>query len=305
MTGKFDRLQLITTFLAVADQRSLSAAARQLGTSQPTVSRRFRQLETALGVRLALRSTHRFELTTEGEALHRRAGAWADEWSEWEDALKGTSDLPKGKLVLIGPHGYGHAFLMDAVQRFRRAHPQVEVELRLTDRQVDLLSQGADCWIRVGGASDQSLHVRPIGRMHRILVASRAFMQTHRIQRPEDLSKVPFVGLIPHVMKSVLLQAVTGHHQQRVPIRTEVATDGLLASYRAMREGLGVAASARWLCQSDLDRGEIVHVLREWQLEPIQIEAASVAGRFRPARINAFVDILRERMRELEGFEPT
>lgn len=303
MTGKFDRLQLITTFLAIADQRSLSAAARQLGTSQPTVSRRLRQLESTLGVRLAMRSTHGFELTTEGEALLRRAGAWADEWTEWEDVLKGTSELPKGKLVVIGPHGYGHAFLMDAVRNFHVAFPQVEVELRLTDRQIDLVSQGADCWIRVGGAIDQSLHVRSIGRMQRILVASSDFLSRHRVRQPGDLPDVPFVGLIPHVMKSVVLTEVSGSCQHRVAIRTDVATDGLLASYRAMLEGLGVAAAARWLCQPDLDSGRVLHVLPQWRLEPIQIEAVSVAGRFRPARINAFVDILRERMGLLQGFE--
>lgn len=304
MSTKADRLQLITTFLSVAERRSLSAAARALGTTQPTVSRRLRDLEQLLGARLATRTTHRFELTAEGEELQRRATAWADAWNEWEDALTVGAGLPKGKLTLIGPHGYGHAFLMDAVKTFRLRHPQVEVELRLTDRQIDLLGQGADCWIRVGGSNDQSLHVRPIGRMARFLVASHDFAAAHRVKTPEQLSELPFVGLIPHVMTRLQLHT-RGHAQRRsVPIRTAVATDGLLASYRAMLEGLGVAATAHWLCGDDLASGRVRRVLPAWSLEPIAIEAVSVAGRFRPARINAFIDVLCETLAQLEGFEP-
>ncbi len=304
MTNKLDRLQLITTFLAVAEVRSLSAAARALGTSQPTVSRRLRDLEQLLGARLATRSTHRFDLTAEGEELQRRAGAWADVWNEWEDGLKSNVALPRGKLSLIAPHSYGHAFLMDAVKVFRTRHPQVEVELRLTDRQVDLVGQAADCWIRVGGSRDQSLHVRPLGRMRRFLVASNAVELPHQVHSPEDLWDVPMIGLIPHVLDRLVLHSKEVGERRTVPIRTTITTDGLLASYQAMRKGLGVAACAHWLCEADIASGEVRQILPGWELEPIAIEAVSVAGRFRPARINAFVDILREEMARLDGFEP-
>lgn len=305
MTAKLDRLQLITTFLAIADQRSLSAAARVLRTTQPTVSRRLRDLEHLLGARLATRSTHRFDLTSEGEELLRRAGAWADEWHEWEEALKETPELARGKLSIIGPHGYGHAFLMDAVREFVARHPQVEVELRLTDRQVDLVGQAADCWIRVGGTTDQTLHVRPIGKMERILVASTEFLSHHPVTSPDDLASVPFVGLIPHVTNRVVLLSAHKNERKAVSISSPVSTDGLLASYRAMQLGLGVAASALWLCSDDLARGTIKRVLPRWSLEPISVEAVSVAGRYRPARINVFVEILREQMGRLSGFKLT
>lgn len=303
MTSKLDRLQLITTFLAVAEAGNLSAAARALGTTQPTVSRRLRDLEQLLGARLASRSTHRFYLTGEGEELQRRAVAWADVWSEWEQVLKTTSGLPRGKLTLAAPQGYGHAFLMDAVARFRAQYPEVDVELRLTDRAVDIVGQGIDCWIRVGGGRDESLHVRPIGTMRRILVASREFVRRHRIDAPEDLKGVPVVGLIPHIQDKLVLVSADGKERKLVPVRTPIATDGLLASYRAISQGLGVGGSALWLCGGDLANGRIRRVLPPWELVPVAIEAVSVAGRFRPARINAFVDILCEVMGELEGFE--
>lgn len=303
MTAKIDRLQLITTFLAVAEVGNLSAAARTLNTTQPTVSRRLRDLEQLLGTRLATRTTHRFYLTPEGEELQRRAASWADVWSEWEHVLKTTSSLPKGKLTLVGPQGYGTAFLMEAVTRFRKAYPEVEVELRLTDRPVDVVGQGVDCWIRVGGSRDQSLHVRRIGTMRRILVASREFASKHKVTSPEDLESLPIVGLIPHITEKLVLLSMKGDDRRVIAIKTPVSTDSLLASYKAVLEGLGVGGSALWLCGKDLRHGRLKRVLPDWELAPVPIEAASVAGRFRPARINAYVDILSAVMARLDGFE--
>lgn len=303
MTAKIDRLQLITTFLAVAELGNLSAAARTLNTTQPTVSRRLRDLEQLLGARLAARTTHRFYLTPEGEELQRRAASWADVWSEWEHVLKTTASLPKGKLTLVGPQGYGTAFLMEAVTRFRKAYPEVEVELRLTDRPVDIVGQGVDCWIRVGGSRDQSLHVRRIGTMRRILVASKEFASRHKVSSPEDLEALPIVGLIPHITEKLVLLSKKRGDRRVIAIKTPVSTDSLLASYKAVLEGLGVGGSALWLCGKDLRQGRLKRVLPDWELEPVPIEAASVAGRFRPARINAYIDILSEVMAKLDGFE--
>jgi DNA-binding transcriptional LysR family regulator len=267
------------------------------------VSRRLRDLEQLLGARLASRSTHQFYLTAEGDELQRRAASWADVWSEWEHVLKTTSGLPRGKLTIAGPQGYGHAFLMEAVAAFRGEYPEVEVELRLTDRTVDIVGQGIDCWIRVGGSRDQSLHVRRIGQMRRFLVASASLARRHRITRPEELADVPVVGLIPHVQGKLTLVSRDGL-QRTVPVHTPVSTDSLLASYRAIQEGLGVGGSALWLCGVDLKAGRVRRVLPGWELTPVPIEAVSVAGRFRPARINAFVDILCRIMIRMDGFIP-
>lgn len=301
MTNKLDRVQLITTFLAVADLGNLSTAAQRLGTTQPTVSRRLKDLEQQLGVRLASRTTHRFHLTAEGEELHRQAAGWVDAWAEWEDTLKTSSGLPQGKLKLIGPLGYGQSFLMDAVALFRKAYPQVEVELCLTDRPIDLVGEGADCWIRVGGVANDALHVRRIGRMRRVLIASADFK--HKVRSPANLAAFPFVGLIPYLTGKLSLVSSTGD-ERVVQVNTPVTTDSLVASYRAILAGLGIGASAPWMCSADLAAGKVRRVLPKWELEPITIEVASLSGRFRPARINAFIEILLEVMRKLPGFEP-
>ena len=303
MTSKIDRLQLITTFLAVAEHGNLSAAARTLGSTQPTVSRRLRDLEALLGTRLAARTTHRFHLTPEGVELQRKATAWSDVWSEWEHGLKASTLLPQGKLTLVGPHGYGSSFLMDAIALFRRAHPQVEVSLQLTDRPVDLIAQGADCWIYAGGVRDQNLHVRRLGMMHRLLIAAKDY-PLGRIRRPEDLARHPLVGLIPHVQERLVLGSLKTGEKREVRMQAPVATDGLLASYRAIQAGMGIGSAALWLCGEDIARGKLQQVLPGWELEPVPVEAVSVAGRFRPARIDAFIDILAQVLHGMPGFAP-
>mgnify|MGYP006204844041 CR=1 FL=1 len=96
------------------------------------------------------------------------------------------------------------------------------------------------CWIRVGSSADQSLHVRPIGRMRRVLVASTAFAARHRVRTPEDLSSLPFVGLIPYVMDRLPMHTQDQTERRTVPIRTPFATDGLLASGLAAAHASGI-----------------------------------------------------------------
>ena len=303
MNAKIDRLQLITTFLAVAEHGNLTSAARVLGTSQPTVSRRLRDLEELLSVRLAARTTHRFHLTPEGVELQNKATAWADVWSEWEHGLKFTTVVPRGKLTVVGPHGYGNSFLMDAITRFRQAHAHVDVELRLTDGQVDLISQGADCWICAGGCKDQTLHVRRLGTMRRILIAAGDYA-ARPIKQPRDLEQHPLVGLIPHVHERLVLRSVKSGERVVVRMDSPVATDGLLSSFRAIQQGLGVGSAALWLCGEDLKTGRLQRVLPDWELEPVPIEVVCLAGRFRPARIDAFIANVTHVLNRTEGFEP-
>ncbi|WP_028603851.1 LysR family transcriptional regulator [Ottowia thiooxydans] len=304
MTTKLDRLHLVLTFLAVAQHGNLSAAAKALGTTQPTVSRRLRDLEVLLGTRLAARTTHRFHLTPEGIELQRRAMVWSDEWSEWEHDLKTTTSVPRGVLTIVGPHAYGNSFLMEAIGQYRATYPQVQVRLRLTDGAVDLIKEGADLWVCAGGSQDQTLHVRRLGLMRRILIASKDY-PGRTIRQPEHLKDHPLIGLIPLVYDRLVLRSVRTEERREVRMQSAVATDGLLSSYRGIQLGMGIGASAFWLCGPDLASGAVKRILPSWELEPVPIEVVTVAGRFRPARIDAFVEILSRLMANTKGFEPS
>lgn len=296
-----DRLDLLATFVRVAESGSLSKAARLLGITQPTASRRLLELERLLGCKLALRTTASFSLTDEGRRLLSEGRALSDQWASLSQRISGGRSRPEGTLRVIGPSGYGTGFLMDAVTDLRAAWPLLRVELTLTDRVVDLIATGAECWVCVGEMRDPSLVCQLLGRMERILVATPEFLRSAGRVTPSSLPSMPCVGLVPYFMDTVRLLDKAGR-SQTVRIDTPLRTDSLLSSYRAILNGSGIGAAAPWMCQADLQAGRLKRVLPNLWLEPIAIHVALPPDLHRPARVTAFIDALRLRIGGMPGF---
>jgi len=303
MRKSHDRLDLLDTFVKIAEAGSLSRAARLLGTTQPTVSRRLLDLERLFGCKLALRDTARFSLTEEGRSALAEARKLLEHWDGVSERLSGAQRVPDGTLRVIGPSTYGANVLTDAATDVREAYPNVRVEMTLTDRIVDLQAAGADCWICVGRVPDTGLAVSTLGHMRRVLVAAPALRNRWGRLTVKHLSELPFVGLVPHVVGQIRLNNTHGR-MRTVQIDTPVLTDHLMATYRAVLDGMGIGVAAPWICNADIDAGRLVRVLPGWTLEPIPIQVVLPAGAYRPARVRAFIDCLRRRMAELDGFTP-
>ncbi|MDN8615182.1 LysR family transcriptional regulator [Variovorax ginsengisoli] len=303
MKHTHDRLDLLDTFIKIGESGSLSKAARLLGTSQPTVSRRLLELERMLGCKLALRTTASFSLTDEGRSLLAEARDLGDRWSSLSHRLSGGQSRPEGMLRVIGPSGYGNGFLTDAVTDLRAAHPALRVELTLTDRVIDLVASGAECWICVGEVRDPDLVSRKLGAMERILLATPELLKRLGPVTIARLPSLPCVGLVPYVQGNVRLLDRSGRPRM-VALDTPIKTDSLLSSYRAILNGAGIGAAAPWMCQDDLKAGRVQRVLPHWWLEPIGIHVALPPGLYRPARVTAFIDALKGRMHSLPGFRP-
>ena len=147
---RIDRVELMRTFVRIVEAGSLSAAARQLATTQATVSRRLQSLETMLGVRLMLRTTHTTRLTDDGERCYQHARRVIDSWLALEDEVGQTEDEPVGVLRVRAPHAFGQDQLLKPLTEFLQRYPQLSVEWMLNDRSVDFLGDNLDCAIRVG-----------------------------------------------------------------------------------------------------------------------------------------------------------
>lgn len=299
-----DRLDLLDTFQKIGESGSLSKAARLLGTTQPTVSRRLLELERLLGCKLALRTTASFSLTDEGRSLLVEARDLGDRWSGLSHRLKGGQSRPEGTLRVIGPSGYGTGFLTDAVTDLRAAHPALRVELTLTDRVIDLAASGAECWVCVGEVRDPGLVSRKLGSMERVLIATPELLKKLGPVSIARLPQLPCVGLVPYVTGNVRMLDRSGRSRM-VTLDTPIQTDSLLSSYRAILNGAGIGAAAPWMCQEDLKSGRVQRVLANWWLEPIAIHVALPPGIYRPARVTAFIEALKARMFALSGFRPS
>ena len=187
---RIDRVELMRTFVRIVEAGSLSAAARQLSTTA-TVSRRLQSLETMLGVRLILRTTHTTRLTDDGERCYQHARRVIDSWLALEDEVGQTEDEPVGVLRVRAPHAFGQDQLLKPLTEFLQRYPQLS-EWMLNDRSADFLGDNLDCAIRVGVEVDPATVSVLLAEVPRSVVASPALLARFpAVNTPEDLQQLP------------------------------------------------------------------------------------------------------------------
>jgi DNA-binding transcriptional LysR family regulator len=191
-----DRIGLMQTFVRIVEAGSLSAAAAQLGTSQPTVSRRLQALERALGLELLQRSTHKMKLTDDGARCFAHAKALLDGWEAMTADLRGVKEAPEGHLRVLVPHAFGQDQLVAPLLKYMQRHPQVTVEWLLHDRRPDFIAEGIDCAVQVGAVDDPSVVAVRLAEVPRIVVAAPELFRARPLpQEPEDLAALPWLAL--------------------------------------------------------------------------------------------------------------
>lgn len=293
MTGKSDRLALMETFVRIVEAGSLSAAAIQLGTSQPTVSRRLRTLESSLGVRLLQRTTHAIQLTEAGQRYVARAKELLGEWQGFEAELRGDDDVPKGVLRVVAPHAFGQQQLVGPVLEYLRRYPGMTVEWRLHDGPVRLVEDGIDCIIRVGVPKGESMVVRKIFEVTRIVVAAPSVVPRERaFTRPAPLASLPWLALGSYYRNTVRLES-DGGATTSLHIQPRFVTDSLFALRHAVCRGLGVAVMSEWIVADDVAAGRLVHLVPRWRAQPLPVYVGYPQARFYPAKLRRFVEVMR------------
>ncbi|MCE4536369.1 LysR family transcriptional regulator [Pelomonas sp. P7] len=295
MSTSFDRLLLMQTFVRVVEAGSLSAAARQLGTTQPTVSRRLQALERQLGQPLVQRSTHALRLTETGESAYEQAKALASAWEGFEESLRAEPGLPEGLLRVQVPHAFGQEHLVAPLVQALKAAPGLRVEWLLSDAPPNFVEQGLDCAIRVGGRAEGAVVAIPLARVPRVLVASPALLAGRMPERPEDLAELPWVALQTFYRHELQLWRDDGE-RGRVAIRPVLATDSLYANREAVRLGLGAALLSGWAVQHDIEQGRLVRLLPRWRGEALPVHLLYPNPPAPPARLRYFIEAMRRSM---------
>ncbi len=294
--GAGERFEWMQTFVRIVDAGNLSAAAVQLGTTQPTVSRRLQALERALGVRLLLRSSHAMRLTPDGERCHARAKELLANWAAFESEVRGGGDEPAGTLRVIAPHAFGQERLVGPLAMYLRRFPKVQIEWLLHDDRAigDFISQGIDCAIQVGEVTDASLVAIRLAEVPRIVVASPDLLGGGAAPvHGQDLAQLPWVALRTYYQHEVELTHTLSGDVVRLPIAPQLSTDSLYALRSAALAGLGVALGSAWVFADDLAAGRLVHLAPQWRAAPLPVSLAYPYARFYPARLREFVDVMK------------
>ena len=288
-----NRFGEMEVFVRVVEQGGFSAAARACRMTPSAVSKLVARLEARLGVRMVNRSTRRFQLTPEGAAFYERSVAVLADLDEAErEASSGAQ--PSGRLRVNSNVPVGTHLLLPIVPAFLACHPQVSLDIALTDRVVDLLEDRTDVALRSGPLKSSRLVARKLGQTRLMVVASPAYLARVGTPRtPADLEN-------HNCLAFSYARAVNGWPFTRRGRRTEVMPQGntQISDGEALRAvavaGLGVARLAAFQVRADLDAGRLVPVLEDYDPgETEDIHAVYVGqGAHLPARVRAFLDFL-------------
>jgi DNA-binding transcriptional LysR family regulator len=287
-------MMLVETFVRIVDAGSLSAAARALATTQPTISRRLKALEKSLGVRLLQRSTHAMKLTDDGMRCYARAKELIAGWQEFESEIRGAVDEPVGMLRVVAPHAFGQQQLVTPLAAYLARYPRMTVDWTLHDRTPDFIGEGIDCAIRVGDIQDPSVVAIRLGDVPRIVVAAPALLDGGALPaHPDELARLPWIAVSHFYRDEVTLTHAERGETARLDIRPRLYTDNLYAMRNAVVLGVGAAIGSRWALREELEAGRLVQLVPEWQAAPLPIWLIYPPARFYPARLRRFIDIMR------------
>ncbi|MCG2592146.1 LysR family transcriptional regulator [Ramlibacter sp. XY19] len=297
-----DRILLLETFVRIVEAGSLSAAAPLLGATQPTISRRLRALEDALGVQLLQRSTHAMRLTTDGERCYDRARTLLADWAAFEVDMGGAGAEPEGLLRVAVPHAFGQDKFVAPLADFLHAHPKTSVEWLLMDDVADALSKGIDCAIQVGEPTDPSVVAVRLAEVRRTVVASPSLLTGGLVpDEPEKLAALPWLALRTYYRTELALTHVRTRESRKLALRPRVSTDSLYALRAAALRGLGACAASAWLVADDIARGDLVQLAPDWQPAPLPTWITYPHAPHYPSRLLRFVAAMRDAVPGIVG----
>jgi DNA-binding transcriptional LysR family regulator len=277
-------------FLAVAAAGSLSAAARQLNIGPMQASRRLAVLEQELGVRLFHRTTRSVSLTAEGEAFFPYANTMSEAEESARGALSPSPASASGTLKLTAPSVFGQSIILPLLSALLEQHPDLRIDLDLSDRVLDIVGQGLDLALRIATLEDSELVARRIAANPRIICAAPDYLRRHGVPaRLADLDEHRCI-----VLHSVpRWPVVVDGELQRRRVEARFATSSVDAVRTATLQGLGLAMLTYWDVHEQLRNGELVAVvLEDAAMEDLSIWALTPTRRYAPARVKIFLDAL-------------
>lgn len=301
-----DRLDAMSVFAAIVDGGSLSSAGRRLNVPLATVSRKLADLEAHLKTRLITRSTRRLVLTDAGRDYLEACRLILEQVDEAERAASGAYAQVKGRLVVSAPIVFGRLHVVPVAAAFLDAHPEVDMQLRLGDRNVNLIEEHVDLALRIGSLPDSNLVATPVGSVRRIVCASPAYLERHGTpQTPGELAAhrcITFEGLDAATAWAF---ADADGHKRQARVRSRLAVSTADAAIEATLLGLGLTRVLSYQVAEALHQGRLVRVLSDH--EPPAVPASLIypgQGRL-PMKTRAFIDFavdrLRERLSELDA----
>lgn len=293
-----DRLHAIDVFLEIAERGSLTRAADALSLSLPSVVRTLAALERHLGVRLFNRNTRRLAITDEGRAYREHALSIRAAVAESEQAMQLTHAEPSGSLTLTASITFGELHVVPLVASYLQRYPQVELQLLLLDRVVNLVEEGIDLAVRIAPLPDSSLVARHVADIRQVIAASPALLAAQgQPQKPQDLANQPCIRF-GGVGDPVVWDFSTGGRRERVKVGGRLSCNTVGANLAACVAGQGFGRFLHYQVLDAFERGELVPVLLGHEPESRPLSLVYPRNRHGSARLSTLVEHLSTQLRE-------
>lgn len=291
------------TFERVVREGSFTAAARAMGLGKSTVSERVSRLEASLGVRLLQRTTRSLRPTQDGLAFYERCRRVVAELRDAEAAITRQANEPRGTLRVTCPRLFAYAFLGAVMQQMLDKCPEVQIELVLAERTVDLVEEGFDLALRIGRLPDSSLVVRKLGSAPMVYAASPGYLDVRG--RPGDPDELADHDLIV-VGRAGPVQwpMAQGGQVVGIPVTGRVAVNSLVVAQSLAIQGAGIAFLPAFQCAEALTRGLLEPVLRDRRPPPMPVNALYPSNRHLSPRVRVFLDLLVEHTSASPPWDP-
>ncbi|WP_034296612.1 LysR family transcriptional regulator [Herbaspirillum sp. RV1423] len=288
-----DRLNAMETFANVVEAGSFSGAARRLNVGQPAISKTVAQLEKRLGVRLLLRSTRGLAPTEAGQRFYERARRAIDEADEADRSARDAGAGLAGPLRICTAVTFARLRILPYLKPFLDAHPDLNIDVVLDDRHIDMLEEGIDVALRMGTLSDSDMTARKIAQSPRSVVGTPAYFAMAGVPAsPADLRR-----------HAAVIHGPSGGHAwefRRRGNRISVAVSGRIkvnaaeGVRAAVLADMGLAIVSEWMFEPELKSGALKRVLTEWELPPLDLWAVYPGGRMASAKARAFIAYVEE-----------
>lgn len=292
MKSVSDRVVFTTT----VDEGSLTRAAERLGLSLAVCSKRLAMLEKRLGVRLLNRTTRRQHLTDEGAVYYEHCLRIQEDIDMMESSLAGMRDTVQGTLRVTTSASFGRKHISPVVPEFLKQHPGIKLQLMMTDNIVDMVAEGIDVGIRIGALADSSLVAVKLAPNRRVLCAAPAYLdEAGTPGTPEDLTAHQCLILSSKGASSDVWKLETRKKITRVPVSSAVTSNSGEVVRDAAVGGLGIAIKSIWDITDELRNGDLVTVLDDFPLTPMDIYAIYHNRRFVAPKVRAWIEFFKAR----------
>lgn len=295
-----DRFNAMQAFARVVETGSFTKAAETLHMSKTSVTQLVQQLEARLRVRLLNRTTRKVNVTADGAAYYERVIKLLADMDDAETSLSSVSVLPRGRLRVDVPSPLARMILIPALPAFHAQYPDIQLDMGVSDRMVDLIDESVDCVVRGGEITDLSLVARHVGDLSLGVYAAPSYLESAGIpSHPQELSAPPHYIVGFRWTRAGLGSSYAMHRNGetvKVQGRYKIAVDDGNACLAAGLAGLGVLWIPDYMAREHVSRGELVRLFDDWHLDPMPMYVAFPPNRHVSAKLRVFIDWIADLM---------